>query len=188
MNKSNGKGEPKDPVLDLEHELPPASDEGEGSLASVTAEQAEVEQLKSERDVLLDRAARLQAEFDNYRKRQAREQQDFREYALADALKSLLPILDSFERAIVTPGGVEELCSGVELINRQLHDTLGKLGIQPISAEGTFFDPNLHQAIQMVDTEDTPDNQVIEELQRGYKLRDRLLRPAMVRVARNPGK
>ncbi|HVZ59570.1 MAG TPA: nucleotide exchange factor GrpE [Terriglobales bacterium] len=186
MNSGSSKGTPKDQVLDMEHEFPAAS--GENPPSGPAAEPTELERLKSERDSLLDRAARLQAEFDNYRKRQAREQQEFREYALADALKSLLPILDSFERAIVTPGTGEEFRSGVELINRQLHDTLARLGIQPIRAEGASFDPNLHQAIQMVETADANDNHVLEELQRGYKLKDRLLRPAMVRVARNPGK
>jgi len=134
----------------------------------------------------LDRLARLQAEFENARKRAAKEQQDFREYALTDAIKTLLPVLDSFERALQA-GAAEksELRGGVELIYKQLQDALQKLGLRPIPAKGEPFDPYLHQAIEMVETSEAKDHEVLEELQRGYKLRDRLLRPAMVKVARN---
>lgn len=181
MAGKNGKAEEQTTqALDIDHELPPAEEAGQ--------EAAELVRLQQERDALLDRLARLQAEFDNARKRTAKEQQDFREYALADALKSLLPIVDSFDRALSTSESGPEFKKGVELINRQFHDTLGKLGLQPVEAKGQTFDPNLHQAVQMVETEDHPDHQVIDELQRGYKLRDRLLRPAMVRVASNPKK
>ncbi len=152
----------------------------------VTARDAELEKLKAERDTLLDRLARLQAEFENSRKRAAREQQEFREYALADAVKALLPILDSFERALQAVSEEKsEFRSGVELIYKQLQDTLGKLGLRPIPAKGEPFDPHLHQAIEMVETSDAKDHHVLEELQRGYKLKDRLLRPAMVKVAQN---
>ncbi len=145
------------------------------------------DKLKAERDLLVDRLARLQAEFENARKRAAREQQEFREYALADAMKELLPTLDSFERALQTSAGDRtEFRSGVELIYKQLQDALVKLGLRPIPAQGEPFDPHLHQAIEMVDTHDAEDHQVLEELQRGYKLKDRLLRPAMVKVANNP--
>ncbi len=143
--------------------------------------------LRTERAAFLDRAARLQAEFDNFRKRNAKEQQDYRDYALADALKSLLPILDSLDRALKTDAAsLKDFHDGIELIDKQFHDALAKLGVQPVAAEGELFDPNLHQAIQMVDTNEAEDNHVIDELQRGYKLKERLLRPAMVRVARNP--
>jgi molecular chaperone GrpE len=175
--EDNGKSNFESQALDVEHELP----------ASTEADQ-ELERLKTERDSLYDRLARLQAEFDNFRKRQWREQQEFRDYALVDALKSLLPILDSFERALAHDGGGEEFRAGIELIYRQLQDTLAKLGVTPIPAQGQRFDPNLHQAVQMVETTEAKDNHVIEELQRGYKIKERLLRPAMVRVARNPGR
>jgi molecular chaperone GrpE len=137
----------------------------------------------------LDRLARLQAEFDNFRKRNQREQVEFREYALSDTLKQLLPILDSLDRATkVEDVSAEDLRSGVELIDRQFHDVLTRLGVEPIAAAGQPFDPNLHQAIQMVETTEIPDHHVIDELQRGYRLRDRILRAAMVRVAQNPSK
>ena len=146
----------------------------------------EFDKVKSERDALIDRLARLQAEFENARKRAAREQQEFREYALADAVKALLPTLDSFERALQTSASDKsEFRGGVELIYKQLQDALLKLGLRPIPAKGEPFDPHLHQAIEMVDTREVKDHHVLEELQRGYKLKDRLLRPSMVKVARN---
>jgi molecular chaperone GrpE len=196
MARTNGKSEIEPQDLDTQHELPASDDTAEDSrtadqtsdaAAGVTARDAELEKLKAERDTLLDRLARLQAEFENARKRAAREQQDFREYALADAVKALLPTLDNFERAL--QAGSEdkaEFRSGVELIYKQLRDTLAKLGLRPIPARGEPFDPYLHQAIEMVETSDAADHHVLEELQRGYKLKDRLLRPAMVKVARNP--
>jgi molecular chaperone GrpE len=94
-------------------------------------------------------------------------------------------VLDSFDRALKSSPEKSEFHAGVELINKQLQDALAKIGVQPVSAAGQQFDPRFHEAIEMVDTEDAKDNQVIEELQRGYKIKDRLLRPAMVRVARN---
>src|SRR5437879_6441360 len=160
MGKTNGKTEVENPNLDLEHELAASDDTGEEQPSTRAAGpvpqpavSAEVERLKAERDTLLDRLARLQAEFENARKRAAREQQEYREYALADAVKALLPILDSFDRALETAGPeASEFRSGIELINKQLHDTLVKLGLRPIPAKGEPFDPHLHQAIEMVDT------------------------------------
>ncbi|MBZ5574613.1 MAG: nucleotide exchange factor GrpE [Acidobacteriia bacterium] len=145
-----------------------------------------MQKLRAERDTLLDRSARLQAEFENARKRTAREQQDFREYALTDTVRTLLPILDSFERALqVSSAEKSELRGGVELIYKQLQDALAKLGLRPIPATGEPFDPHLHEAVEMVDATEAKDHQILEELQRGYKLKDRLLRPSMVKVARN---
>ncbi len=154
--------------------------DGEGALA-------ETEKLKVERDALIDRLARLQAEFDNARKRAVREQQEFREFAAADVIKNFLPILDSFELALKAGGDAGDFRSGVELIYRQFQDALQKIGVQPIAAVGQVFDPRVHEAIEMVDTREVPDHQVVGELQRGYKYKERLLRPAMVRVARNSG-
>jgi molecular chaperone GrpE len=193
MLRRNGKTDVDSPEIDAEHELPPAEDEGvqeEVSAAGVTplaARGGEFDKLKAERDMLLDRLARLQAEFENARKRSLKEQQDFREYALADTVKELLPTLDSFERALQTSAGDKtEFRGGVELIYKQLQDALVKLGLRPIPAKGEPFDPHLHQAIEMVDTREAEDHHVLEELQRGYKMKDRLLRPSMVKVASNP--
>jgi molecular chaperone GrpE len=197
MGKSNGKSEAETAGLDLEHELP-AAEEGEGSPASAENSSAgtaapsalatELQKLKAERDALLDRLARAQAEFENARRRAAKEQQDFRDFATADAIKSLLPVMDSFERALRVRSDGGDFRSGVELIYKQLQDALAKLGVRAVPAKGEPFDPHYHEAIEMVETSKAPDHEVLEELQRGYKFKDRLLRPAMVKVAKNPGK
>jgi molecular chaperone GrpE len=186
MRKANGKSEAE---LDLDRELPPAEG-GEGNAPGagtqlVEGAVSEIDKVKAERDALLDRLARLQAEFDNARKRGVREQQEFREFAAADVIRNFLPILDSFERALKAGGDAGDFRNGVELIYRQFQDALQKSGVQPIVALGQAFDPRVHEAIEMVDTTEVPDHHVLDELQRGYKYKDRLLRPAMVRVARN---
>jgi molecular chaperone GrpE len=192
MKKANGKSEAEMAGLDLEHELPPADgDENSPETASSGAADApgpgaELQKLKAERDSLLDRLARAQAEFENARRRASKEQQEFRDYAAADAIKVLLPILDSFERAVQVKSEAGDFRSGVELIYRQLQDALAKLGVRAIPAKGEPFDPHVHEAIEMVETSGAADHEVLEELQRGYKLKDRLLRPAMVKVAKNP--
>jgi molecular chaperone GrpE len=189
MAGKNGKAEVEEQQLDAEHELPPAEgneNQQESSRGPSAAQQVtEVDRLRSERDALLDRMARMQAEFDNARKRAQREQQDYRDYALSDAIKTLIPVLDSFDRALQSSPEKSEFHAGVELIHKQLQNALAKIGVQPVAAEGQQFDPRFHEAIEMVDRQDLPDHEVIEELQRGYKLKDRLLRPAMVKVARN---
>ena len=194
MAKGNGKTEVN---LDLDRELPAAEDEEETGPISITGNSAdesgasETEKLKAERDALLDRLARLQAEFDNARKRAVREQQDFREFAAADVIKNFLPILDSFERALKAGGdsnsnsNSNDFRNGIELIYRQFQDALQKIGVQPIVSVGQAFDPRVHEAVEMVDTSEVPDHHVLDELQRGYRYKERLLRPAMVRVARN---
>jgi molecular chaperone GrpE len=194
MTRGNGKSE-VDPILDAEHELPASEDMGEAAGADETSasgtaigRDAEVQKLRLERDTLLDRVARLQAEFENARKRAVREQQEFRDFAASDAIKAILPVLDSFERALQAAHSAKsDLRSGVELIHKQLHDALQKLGLRPIPAKGEQFDPHVHEAVEMVDTTEAADHEILEELQRGYKLKERLLRPAMVKVARNAG-
>jgi len=188
MARSNGKTQIDEQQMDVEHELPPSdgNEEPQSSTGEPRAEHvSEVDKLRAERDMLIDRLARMQADFDNARKRASREQQDFRDYALADTIRALIPVLDSFERALKSSPEKSEFHVGVELIHKQLQDVLTRLGVQAVLAAGQQFDPRYHEAIEMVDTEDARDNEVIEELQRGYKLKDRLLRPAMVRVARN---
>ena len=186
MEKMNGNEQP----LDLEHELPAATQPEQAADAAPagapdSAVQTELQKVKEERDSLVDRMARMQAEFENARRRNQREQQEYREFALTEAIKLLLPILDSFDRALASGAADEDFRSGMQLIDRQLHDILGKLGVSEIEAEGQPFDPNLHEAIEMVETDQAEDNHVFQELQRGYRLKGRLLRPAMVRVARN---
>jgi molecular chaperone GrpE len=201
MSKPNGKhGKEADVenvrLEDPERELPPAEDDGFVESQAGAAENQsrpavaadELTKLGAERDALLDRLARLQAEFENARKRSAKEQQDYRDYAVTEAVRGMLPILDSFERALAHRENAKEFQSGVELIHKQLVDALAKLGVKPVEAKGHAFDPHVHEAIEMVETDRAKDNHVVDELQRGYKLKDRLLRPAMVRVARNPKK
>ncbi|MFZ0861639.1 MAG: nucleotide exchange factor GrpE [Candidatus Sulfotelmatobacter sp.] len=182
--------------LDVGHELP-AGQDGAGEIQDaeqqgITAAEAppagaDLERAEAERKALQDRLARLQAEFENSRKRAAREQLEFKEFAVAEALKSLLPILDSLDRALQAPAQtLEEFRSGIQLIRKQFEDALAKLGLDQVPTKGETFDPRVHEAVEVVETASAADNQVLEELQRGYKLRDRLLRPAMVRVARNP--
>jgi molecular chaperone GrpE len=198
MKKSNGKSESEMAGLDLEHELPAANNEENSSHSSHSSQiagaagteeasglAAELQKLKAERDSLLDRLARAQAEFENARRRASKEQQDFRDYAAADAIKALLPVLDSFDRALQVKSDPGDFRGGVDLIYKQLQDALAKLGVRAIPAKGEPFDPRVHEAIEMVETSDAPDHEVLEELQRGYKIKDRLLRPAMVKVAKN---
>ena len=195
MHAKKHNGSSAEAELNLDHELPPAEDNDAptsedtvgGKVAAAEDPATELERVRAERAAYLDRAARIQAEFENFRKRSDKQQQEFRDYALAGAMTTLLPILDSLDRALNTKAAsLEDFHAGIELIDKQFHDALAKLGVQPVAAEGEPFDPNLHQAIQMVDTEEVEDNHVLDELQRGYKLKDRLLRPAMVRVARHP--
>jgi len=188
MAKSNGKSEVERAGLDLDHELPAADgDDNPSAPASEAAGlESELQKLKAERDSLLDRLARAQAEFENARRRASKEQQEFRDYAAADAIKPLLPVIDSFERALTVRSEPGDFRSGVELIYKQLQDALAKIGVRPIPAKGEPFDPHVHEAIEMVETSDAADHEVLEELQRGYKFKDRLLRPTMVKVAKNP--
>lgn len=196
MRKSNGKTEVENTGIDLEHELPPADNDensadapqtSAGTIADGSSElAAEFQKVKAERDSLFDRLARAQAEFDNARRRAAKEQQEYRDFAISDAIKTLLPVIDSFERALQVRSDSNEFRNGIELIYKQLQDALAKLGVRAIPAKGEPFNPHFHEAIEMVETSDAPDHHVIDELQRGYKLKDRLLRPAMVRVAKNP--
>jgi molecular chaperone GrpE len=192
MAKANGRSEVEKSALDVEHELPASSGDGDQTTSSgvgdgqSSAQESELQKVKAERDSLLDRLSRAQAEFENARRRASKEQHDFREYATSDAIKSLLPVVDSLERALQAKSDATEFRSGVELIYKQLQAALGKLSVHAIQSTGEPFDPHYHEAIEMVETDDVPDHQVIEELQRGYKMKDRLLRPAMVKVAKNP--
>jgi molecular chaperone GrpE len=151
-----------------------------------TVSRAEYDRLKAERDQLVDRLARLQAECENARKRVEREKIEYREFAAGSVIEQFLPALDNFELALKSGGNAHQLRSGVELIVKQMEEVLRQLQVTPIATEGEAFDPRVHEALGTVDREDLPDQHVAEEIRRGYKLRERLLRPAMVRVAHNP--
>ena len=144
-----------------------------------------LEELRREKDSLQDRLLRTAAEFDNYRKRVERERRDLADYMKADILAEILPIVDNFERALQAPSSdIDSLRKGVELIHKQMHDFLRKRGVTPIEALGADFDPNFHQAVIHETSPLHREGEVIEELQRGYMLGDKLLRPAMVKVAK----
>jgi molecular chaperone GrpE len=148
--------------------------------------QEEFDRLKAERDSLVDRLARLQAEFENARKREARERNEFRDYAVAGAVEQFLPVLDNFQLALKSTGSAEQLRTGVELIVKQMEEALRSLNVQPVEAVGAEFDPRIHEALEMAEKPDLPDHQVFDEVRRGYRIKERLLRPALVRVASNP--
>jgi len=148
--------------------------------------QEEYDRLKAERDLLFDRLARLQAEFDNSRKREAKERAEFRDYSVSNAVEQFLPVLDNFQLALRSTGSADQLRTGVELIVKQMEEALRALNVQPVESVGAVFDPRVHEALDMVERNDLPDHQVFEEVRRGYRIRDRLLRPALVRVASNP--
>ena len=146
---------------------------------------AELEQARGERDLLRDRLARLQAEFDNARKREAKERGDARDRGVEAAIEPFLGVMDNFALALKAEGSVEQLRAGVDLILKQMEEALRTLNVQPVEAVGAPFDPRLHEALGSVETAEFPDHQVLEEIRRGYKLRDKLLRPALVRIATN---
>ena len=146
----------------------------------------DIEELRRERDALQDRLLRTAAEFDNYRKRVERDRRDVADLAVADAVQDLLPIIDNLERALQAAAEQDPLRKGVELIHRQMEDLLRKRGVRPIEALGADFDPNIHQAVAHEESDTHREGEVMEELQRGYRLGDRLLRASMVKVARRP--
>ncbi|MBW4037565.1 MAG: nucleotide exchange factor GrpE [Acidobacteria bacterium] len=152
----------------------------------------ELDHLRNERDQLAlqlvqsqDRLARLQAEFDNARKREIKERQDSRDYAIQSAIEPFLGVLDNFALALNADGDVAQLRTGVQLIVKQMEEALRTLNVQPVETIGIQFDPRVHEALGSIETVEHPDHQVLEEIRRGYKLRDKLLRPALVRIASN---
>jgi molecular chaperone GrpE len=160
----------------------PATD---AAAAAVVEERDQLAQAKAE---LHDRLLRLQAEFDNYRRRADRDRMDFAEYAGMETARALLPIVDDFERALkaASDGGSasDEFVKGIELIYNRLTDTLRKQGVEPVeAAKGVKFDPHLHHAVKMVQTDEAEDGTILEVYQRGFNFKGKLLRPAMVTVA-----
>ena len=153
---------------------------------ALEAVSAERDQLAAEKADLQDRFLRAQAEFQNFRKRVDKDRLELSEYASMEACRTLLPIIDDFERALQTENADKTYVQGLELIRQRLFEALKKLGLEPIVAQGEPFDPHVHHAVEMVETEDVPDHTVLGEFQRGYNFKGRLLRPAMVKVAVEP--
>jgi molecular chaperone GrpE len=140
--------------------------------------------LRREKDALQDRLLRTAAEFDNYRKRVDKERRELAEFISAEVVGEFLPIIDNLERALAAASETDPLRKGVELILKQMQDLLRKRGVTPIEALGADFDPNFHQAVIHEASSTHREGEVMEELQRGYLIGERLLRPAMVKVAK----
>jgi len=157
------------------------------AVADVTSLAEQIAKLLAEKSELTETLIRRQADFENYRKRIERERQSEHHRGIEGLIESLLPVLDGFERALAAHAdpGYENYRKGFELIYRQLENTLSKKGLEQIDAEGKPFDPNLHHAVERIESTDYPDGTVIGVLQAGYMFHGKVLRPAMVRVTAN---
>ncbi len=164
-----------------EDELPAVTLDGQ--VAALTAER---DQLLADKSELQDRLRRSLADFDNARKRFEQQRSEFIQFAAADMVKNLLPVLDDFERALKVETADRNYAKGVELIYQRLTDTLKRSGLEPFESAGACFDPNLHQAVERVESDDHEDQTILAEFQRGYNFKGKLLRPAMVKVAVKP--
>jgi molecular chaperone GrpE len=162
------------------------------SASEITPEQlAGLQERAARADEHWERLLRTSADFDNFKKRAARERQEATQAATVALLQKLLPVLDHFEmaRAAAQTAGGDKLASlqaGIEMIQQQLKGVLAETGLEEIDAAGKTFDPTLHEAVSQMETDDAPEGQVVQQVRKGYKLRDRLLRPAAVIVAKQP--
>jgi molecular chaperone GrpE len=155
----------------------------DGQLAAVTAERDALAASKAE---LEDRLRRAWAEFENARRRGERERSEFLQFASMDLVRGLLPVLDDFERALQVETADKHYAKGVELIYQRLADALKRAGLEPIPTAGQRFDPNQHEAVARVESAEAEDQAILEELQKGYNFKGKLLRPAWVKVAVRP--
>lgn len=174
MSSDPKQGEPTDTVEQ------PAEAEGPGDPA------AQIEALSAEKAELYDRLLRRQAEFENFRRRADREKEDIREFAAMEVIREILPVMDDFERALAVECADKDFSRGMELIYQRLTESLQKLGLERIAAEGQKFDPYVHHALEMEETDEVKDHTVLAELLKGYSFRGKLLRPSMVKVAVTP--
>src|SRR5580704_3833597 len=184
VDAAEPQGEDVGPDPATELPAPTAEEEFEDQ-SEGAGTQTQLEQLTAERDRLLDRLARLQAEFENARKRAERERAEQRDFVTAGAVEQFLPVVDNFELALKSTGTEKQLRSGVSLIVKQMEEILEKMQVKAVPTVGELFDPRFHEALGTVERDDIPDQHVAEEVRRGYKIRERLLRPALVRVAHN---
>lgn len=173
--------EKPDQIPNPEEELPAVTLDGQ--LSAVTAER---DQLLAEKADLQDRLRRSLADFDNARKRFEQQRSDFLQFAATDLVKNLLPVLDDFERALKVEPADQNFAKGIGLIYQRFADALKRMGLEPFDSTGKPFDPNLHQAVERVESHDHEDQTVLAEFQRGYNFKGKLLRPAMVKVAVKP--
>jgi molecular chaperone GrpE len=170
-------------VEQIEHEMELAARQAASGDADATPAAVTDAALLQENRDLKDRVVRTLADFENYRKRSDREKQDYFKYALADTIRDLLPVLDNFDRALDHAEEGDDFHKGVLLIYKQLFDVLKRHGVTPIEESGVHFDPNIHEAVVREENSSVPSHTVVAVLQKGYFLHDRVLRPAMVKVA-----
>lgn len=183
-NKENIASEEVDEVI-LEQETEEVDEDAEVTIIEESQpEQAELEKLRTEQEETLNRYLRLQAEYDNFKKRTQKERVAERKYKSQDLASDLLPVLDNFERAlqVETNESNQGIVEGIQMVYNQLTEALASHGIQQIETIGQPFDPNLHHAIMQVEDEEKESNEILEELQKGYLIHDRVIRPAMVKV------
>lgn len=160
------------------------ADTGAGGTASGNA--SELDRLRQENGELRERAMRTLADFDNFRKRSQRESQEFRRYALLEPMRELLGVADNLDLALSAQGSADDLKRGVEMIHRQMQELLRRFGLTEVAAVGQPFDPTQHEAVAREESGEVKAPTVVAELRRGYKMHDRLVRPAMVKVAVPP--
>jgi molecular chaperone GrpE len=153
------------------------------SATQASGEPAVPEEVHRENQTLKDQLLRSRADFDNFRKRVEKEKADYFKHALNNAVRELLPVLDNFERALAHETADSEFKTGVEMIYKQMSDAMQKLGVREVASENAMFDPTVHEAVMREETETVPSHTVLQVLQKGYTLNDRLLRPALVKVA-----
>ncbi|MCX7570809.1 nucleotide exchange factor GrpE [Tumebacillus sp. DT12] len=190
MDQDNNQHEHEQEVLEpeaAETESVETSDEAGADFENKTREELleDVKRLAHMADDYKTRYLRAQADFDNFRRRSRQEKEEFATYANVKILEELLPVLDTFDMALKTQEGsdVKMLLAGIEMVHRQLITTLGNYGLQEIGAVGQPFDPNLHEGIMQVESAEHPANTVVEELRKGYKVKDKVVRPSMVKVS-----
>ena len=179
--------EHQDPDVRTAEKDPPAEGAACGDLASqVSALRADRDRLAADKAELHDRLLRRQADFDNFRKRAERDRSDFLQFAGMEFAREMLPILDDFDRALKVETADADYAKGVELIYARMYETLKKMGLEPMDTVGKTFDPNLHQAVDRVETDEAEDQTILDEFQKGYTFKGKLLRPTMVKVAVRP--
>ncbi|WNF37706.1 nucleotide exchange factor GrpE [Bacillaceae bacterium IKA-2] len=179
------KQELKEERIEVEDELLVEEVEEELEEVILTEEQVKIEALETEMKELKDRLVRIQADYDNFRRRTKQEKEAAAKYKAQSLIEEIIPAVDNFDRALGVKAESEEakaILQGMDMVYRQLADALKNEGLEIIESVGQSFDPHFHQAVTQVETDEFESNQVVEELQKGYKLRDRVLRPAMVKV------
>jgi len=179
-----GKENQEPDVVPVEEQEPSGS--ADAAAAQIAALTAERDKLAAEKAELQDMVRRRQADFENFRKRAERDRSEFLQFAGMELVRDILPILDDFERALKVECADAGYTKGVQLIYNRLFEALKKMGMEPMDTVGKAFDPNLHQAVERVETEEAEDQTVLGEFQKGYNYKGKLLRPAMVRVAVRP--